>query len=1650
MEFETDTPFDPAEWIGQGKVYRNLPSHVTEACAATRQLPSSAIRQLPMPDLSVADFLGLPLPAVLGSDARVPKRTSAWFSRDPPNFDDAISLESIPSLDLVRQLETDLSQSWLNGDCSIVDHTNNSRRLPLWAVQFFRQIHGLRDAQQKWEESRRWLPDYEKHLLYGVSWNTTHLGAPDGQLDWTRLISDEWLSGGIIDEIMRDIKDRLAADPVLSASTFIAPLAFQFYISRLAEYGDRPKYLKTIVAAVQSGKTRLLFPIHYNNNHWMAFSIDFAARTFGYGDSYVRGSKPKRFIEHLRCWLALAFPGDFTSRGDFLEHSIQRDFIHCGVYTANTIERALFGTPCLKPIECSRARIDWFKMCMSKADSPDAMSDPSFPAIDEVTQAFAAECLDNHVSRPSISIGDLLNPESSALAAELSLDNIIAPHSSMSLRDILNPDEAESRKPDVSPVPPPSSQGLDVSLLPPAPVTQIPDGKKAANKRKAVALDGSDDSDDSDEERKRFHLLTGSARRAKETVPRAKKRTVAQRKQAFLDDPNTVKTSDGLLQGDPHTVYCRCKPRQPRKLESEKMYAWANWETHRKHCELVTRVKAGIKTTTVKAPLIKSNEKGPLYRFFAPSKVAQPAANTTSEGPKALVMTAKRIIPADTRLDAAYFAPSASAWSAWRSRPIIPRIELPEPIECEGLHGDGYQQYAWQTGDYLLGGVSALAWIPFAHHLFPYKNWRRPADDSDNSDSDNSDPEGPTETIPHKVLRDACELTNAVTLATSGVPEQANKNPQRSEWTEYEKRRLHHTLLVAARWITNATTGSVFAKGCERVTTNLSHTCSACTAVGQLEGLKRAVRDARARAKLPADEFTQAMKRKLTYTPLIRSEIAAADAKASLASPGVMKILSSKAKYGPIGVFLTLYQQGLSEKVVRESDPTKRAIHGMRYDPLFVKCCTIMRSYGPRSGAQYDLWSSMTGGISQRQMRRRVAKSATRMLSPELCAGNLFPALAYAKLMDYTGPWICAGDGTKLRPLLTMSTEFSEKGSAHVVGSTLPLQDCLFSTSEEQSRIISDVETGKAIASQVWVLGIHIPLPGTPVFPVAFIANKGKLKAEDYRDQHLKLRRLCGEAGMKLLASGADGAKSEVKAQLLMMNAETPERLSYTNKQYGVFLSCPVYSDTGPHIATTDPDHARKTARNNFLYGTHLLTMGFVFLCHAILMFLLTFLGVGLYIKDIFNADKQDDGAARRLFTNVLFGFLVDTEGQLKHPSFEGLFILTFVFGELFDAWMKRGMPHIERVVCVFRARHFLTIWRYNVLNAEERYPDLFQKQSSFLADSSFQILMRLSDQLILLMLAHLEYYPDVPFMPWHHGTHFLEHFFGIARSFMPDFSFGQLIEMYKHILIRQRILSSGQFSTKREKDSNNGYIFDFVDSGLKPEEIAALKDIPSRADIDRACDTAWIEAAALASQFGKMQIPTLPLQVSDLHPQFRAPNGKADLYEPSDDEEDVLKETDIGVDAKSSPPDSSDPHLRIPHTAPPAAVDSDDTLPGSSLSSQEALTHASHHVLAEQYLADKADEDEIELAAIEERLHNNPETEKNRVWTHEYCPISQSHRPALPYHDGSPLLLEPISSFHATRWWSNATHTVRRLVFTRRKRAKLKRTCDISAGNSR
>ena len=52
----------------------------------------------------------------------------------------------------------------------------------------------------------------------------------------------------------------------------------------------------------------------------------------------------------------------------------------------------------------------------------------------------------------------------------------------------------------------------------------------------------------------------------------------------------------------------------------------------------------------------------------------------------------------------------------------------------------------------------------------------------------------------------------------------------------------------------------------------------------------------------------------------------------------------------------------------------------------------------------------------------------------------------------------------------------------------------------------------------------------------------------------------------------------------------------------------------------------------------------------------------------------------------------------------------------------------------------------------------------------------------ILLIIAHREYYNSMPLLLWMHGSEACEHFFGMARQHLPDFTYADLIYLIPKI----------------------------------------------------------------------------------------------------------------------------------------------------------------------------------------------------------------------------------------------------------------------------
>jgi hypothetical protein len=229
---ESSVPVDAAEWIGVGKLYKDVPIEVSDACCDARTIPAALQATFPSRATPITEFLVLRLPVILDGYQKILTQTDHWFSFEPPNCDPIPTLwsSSIPTLSFLRELENDYPQKWMNGATSVLDPLQKSIRLPLFAVAFYLEIHRLREAQDKWRSSVQWAQNKftgrDLEIFARVSWNTVHPDAPDRQLDWTRLVDDEWVSDGIIDTMMADIQSRATKIPAPALVT-VAPLSFQ-------------------------------------------------------------------------------------------------------------------------------------------------------------------------------------------------------------------------------------------------------------------------------------------------------------------------------------------------------------------------------------------------------------------------------------------------------------------------------------------------------------------------------------------------------------------------------------------------------------------------------------------------------------------------------------------------------------------------------------------------------------------------------------------------------------------------------------------------------------------------------------------------------------------------------------------------------------------------------------------------------------------------------------------------------------------------------------------------------------------------------------------------------------------------------------------------------------------------------------------------------------------------------------------------------------------------------------------------------------------------------------------------------------------------------------------------------------------------------
>ncbi|KAI6011651.1 hypothetical protein EDC04DRAFT_2609818 [Pisolithus marmoratus] len=401
----------------------------------------------------------------------------------------------------------------------------------------------------------------------------------------------------------------------------------------------------------------------------------------------------------------------------------------------------------------------------------------------------------------------------------------------------------------------------------------------------------------------------------------------------------------------------------------------------------------------------------------------------------------------------------------------------------------------------------------------------------------------------------------------------------------------------------------------------------ACQEIENDAAFKKAIYRKALLAKLPAEEQHEKHVAHGKYTPhhLISADVRALNDK--LRDPVVFDVYAQLERGNDsTSCFLALYKAARNGKLANHQ--------------TFLDLCTVFEDHIRRLS---DESGNLKCGI-------RYPQNYINFMI--LLCGHGVRGAFHLNTMDTQGPFLL---------LLTVQNN-------HILGSVLPLHECAVNDVEDISAIIKEIMELNAMASQVHAMLLKPAIPQCPPCVVALLPTNGKDNAKKIYDLQHTLLKMAASMKLPIITMAADGAASELCAQAMMDFCQTQQDpLFYEYPQYGIHLHAPVFMVTGLLISIMDPPHACKTSHNQPQHGTHTASLGIGFLVNWSLIDLCNSVGSGLVKQDVVNVDKQDDGAARHLYTHqALYAATEGAGSQGEHcicPGFEGLFVWLFVFG---------------------------------------------------------------------------------------------------------------------------------------------------------------------------------------------------------------------------------------------------------------------------------------------------------------------------------------------------------------------------------------------------
>ncbi|GAA5823958.1 hypothetical protein JCM5353_007350 [Sporobolomyces roseus] len=701
----------------------------------------------------------------------------------------------------------------------------------------------------------------------------------------------------------------------------------------------------------------------------------------------------------------------------------------------------------------------------------------------------------------------------------------------------------------------------------------------------------------------------------------------------------------------------------------------------------------------------------------------------------------------------------------------------------------------------------------------------------------------------------------------------------------------------------------VYSVKCEREMVLGDVQCGACRAVYKEEGGLRSVLSRAAKqASLSTEEteinlenskyiphsqlidvLTEA--NELKNNPILRrlqlhppdTDLAVAEEFSRLANDG-----SFKDKQFVIDLISTMI-----EVTKREGDETGNAMKGIRYKQSILEFLVLLRGVGAGSLQRMGLLRGAGLGVpSDRTMYATMASyNALKLSEPGLCLKNVELVAERLKELGYDGPLALATDCTKVEPKLQFSNSHAprdpenpnRKIGGHLFGSLLDWSECYMEKYGELHELLDKVATEGLLATSIRLTLLVVPLPNMPPFPIAMEVVPKTEKAEDIAAHLTKARRLMSEAGLHCISLNSDAAAVEIKAKTISLADGTfshDSPITYHHPTLGLKITVEVRDGLAIFL-NLDVEHSRKSVRNAELSGNRSLTVG--------------------------SADKQDDGAARRVFSaQALETCTVDGKGEEVREEMTGFFVLSFVLGSL-NPYLLIDTLLTQRIRIASRAFFFLLIWKDWILKSTQRTALLglaipfLTLEANFISSQTFNTQISLINGIFALILIHREHFPNVPLLPDTHSTKACEHEFGNARQSIPNFTHLEFIRTQQHSQTRRTIIASGRVIISVNQKSRMGYTDGMTkkEQQMSEEDFERAKTFPTNERIDLEVLEGSREAVALAAFVGMgSKLPT-KARIEEL---LKGTTGDVN-FDPNEDYFELHRN-----EASSSPPNSSDP----------------------------------------------------------------------------------------------------------------------------------------------